>query len=403
MHPSKDGRFRQAQRDHILRPFQPVWKGISADFGRPARFACRWIPFEAGFLYSHPTMSKIERLKRDHYFTSDRRWAQDETLSYKARGIMSYVMSRPDDWQIWMKDLINQSEHDGRHAVRSGIKELVDKGYAKRVRVKNNETGEFEGKRTLVREATDLPWPVEGQILHINGEESPNNGFSEGRDSPNDGFSHAPETRSYKEGRTERKDDTRSSSLHSSSRDADASEDDWDWQSLQENSTGGDQVPQEEVEITSNDLVKSAPEEEEVPREEIIDLVRAVDDADDLGSMGWRLGVLFRRLFAPWWDDEDTRQNLSRLLREAKRLRGESAPDGTPMSQERAYVECAKALAYLYHERDDLHGRVDDGARKDQPTAALNVLSKHISLEFENTEDEDDGEMSQIEKALQEA
>lgn len=51
-------------------------------------------------------------------------------LSWKARGILIYLLSKPDDWTVKLYDLINNSENDGEVAVKSALKELRKYGYA---------------------------------------------------------------------------------------------------------------------------------------------------------------------------------------------------------------------------------------------------------------------------------
>lgn len=66
---------------------------------------------------------------------------KDKTISYKAKGIWLYAFSRPDDWQFYLCDIINQST-DGRESVRSGIDELEKAGYLTREQLKG-ENGKF--------------------------------------------------------------------------------------------------------------------------------------------------------------------------------------------------------------------------------------------------------------------
>ncbi len=65
----------------------------------------------------------------------------DDRLSWKAKGIYLYLVSRPDKWDYYIQDIINRSK-DGKDAVKSGIKELEKYGYLKRKKVKN-EKGQF--------------------------------------------------------------------------------------------------------------------------------------------------------------------------------------------------------------------------------------------------------------------
>lgn len=80
--------------------------------------------------------------KNNPYVTVNKTIVKDRRLSWRAKGIWLYAFSRPDDWQFYTSDIINQSI-DGEKSVRAGLKELMDCGYL----VKNqgkNEKGQYE-------------------------------------------------------------------------------------------------------------------------------------------------------------------------------------------------------------------------------------------------------------------
>lgn len=52
----------------------------------------------------------------------------DKTLSWKAKGILSNMLSLPDDWDYSLAGLVTLS-NDGMSATRSAIKELEEHGY----------------------------------------------------------------------------------------------------------------------------------------------------------------------------------------------------------------------------------------------------------------------------------
>lgn len=52
----------------------------------------------------------------------------DTRLSWKAKGLMAYLLSRPDDWRVYVSDLIHRST-DGRDSVYAGLLELKRTGY----------------------------------------------------------------------------------------------------------------------------------------------------------------------------------------------------------------------------------------------------------------------------------
>lgn len=54
----------------------------------------------------------------------------DEKLSWRAKGLLSYLIGKPMYWKVRVSDLINRST-DGQTAIRSALKELEDVGYAK--------------------------------------------------------------------------------------------------------------------------------------------------------------------------------------------------------------------------------------------------------------------------------
>jgi len=72
----------------------------------------------------------IIRIKKkdDPYVRLDKRFINDPALSLKAKGIMTYLLSKPDGWHVRVGDLVKQNK-DMEKSVRSGIKELISRGY----------------------------------------------------------------------------------------------------------------------------------------------------------------------------------------------------------------------------------------------------------------------------------
>lgn len=85
---------------------------------------------------------------------------QNESLSWRARGILAYLLSMPDDWKIYKKELEKRAP-DGRESLAAGFKELMDAGYIKAERV-IDEGGRFAGYDYTVDEEphTALPYTV---------------------------------------------------------------------------------------------------------------------------------------------------------------------------------------------------------------------------------------------------
>lgn len=74
----------------------------------------------------------------------------NDNLSWKAKGLHTYLISRPETWKIWKDDLIKRSK-DGVSSLESGLKELVDNKYLYRL-PQRNSNGTFAGCIYLVFE-----------------------------------------------------------------------------------------------------------------------------------------------------------------------------------------------------------------------------------------------------------
>jgi len=85
---------------------------------------------------------------------------KDNRLSWKAKGIYLYLVSRPDGWDYYIRDIINRSK-DGRDAVQGGIKELEKYGYLQRVKVQN-EKGLFGKYNYLLKAKPREVIPTDG-------------------------------------------------------------------------------------------------------------------------------------------------------------------------------------------------------------------------------------------------
>ena len=102
-------------------------------------------------------LKNIIRVKKETRFVVlDKTFLDDNSLSWKAKGIMAYMLSKPDDWTFYLDELMRHST-DGKASFRSGFKELQDAGYVQRVKHRK-EDGTFRWE-TIVYEQphTDFP------------------------------------------------------------------------------------------------------------------------------------------------------------------------------------------------------------------------------------------------------
>ena len=88
-------------------------------------------------------MAKFKVEKTKNYTTMSNRHFQDKRLSYKAKGLLSLMLSLPEEWDYSVQGLMKLSR-DGKESVMSGINELEDCGYLIRTQEKD-ESGRFTG------------------------------------------------------------------------------------------------------------------------------------------------------------------------------------------------------------------------------------------------------------------
>ncbi len=87
----------------------------------------------------------------------------DKTLSWKAKGILSNMLSLPDDWDYSLAGLVALSS-DGMSATRSAIKELEEHGYLIRRPIRKD--GRISDWEYLIFENPQMEkQPVESQVV----------------------------------------------------------------------------------------------------------------------------------------------------------------------------------------------------------------------------------------------
>ena len=90
-------------------------------------------------------MAEFKINKDERYKALNCEAFQNSDLSYKAKGILAYLLSRPKNWKGQIFDIEKNSCKDGKNSIKTGIKELVDKGYAKLKSRGKDENGKFLG------------------------------------------------------------------------------------------------------------------------------------------------------------------------------------------------------------------------------------------------------------------
>lgn len=78
-------------------------------------------------------MSTIRVARRKRYATIARETVNDVRLSYRARGVLCWLLDKPDDWSADSESIAAQGK-EGRDAVRTALKELERIGYLRRAK-----------------------------------------------------------------------------------------------------------------------------------------------------------------------------------------------------------------------------------------------------------------------------
>ena len=94
-------------------------------------------------------MSIIRVFKQKNFSIISNVALNDTTLSMKAKGIWAYLLSKPDDWQVYVSQLV-KSCADGKHSIYAGLKELKQAGYIEHVAIR--EGGKIIGYEYMVNE-----------------------------------------------------------------------------------------------------------------------------------------------------------------------------------------------------------------------------------------------------------
>jgi DnaD/phage-associated family protein len=117
--------------------------------------------------------TNIVRVRKDaRYFVASNIPFNDERLSWEARGVMGYLLSKPDDWQTRMADLINKGPAKMK-AIRRILAELRAAGYMSRERVTISH-GHFAWITTIyespeLNKSTIYPLRIDGSRLDAQG------------------------------------------------------------------------------------------------------------------------------------------------------------------------------------------------------------------------------------------
>ena len=102
------------------------------------------------------TIIRVAARDKEHpYVMIARATLQDSRLSFQARGMLTYLLSKPDDWSVRIKDLMEEGSI-GRNQADNLMKELKSAGYVIQDR-KRNVHGRWEPGLFIVYETPQSP------------------------------------------------------------------------------------------------------------------------------------------------------------------------------------------------------------------------------------------------------
>ena len=94
---------------------------------------------EAILMKKNQTIFRVIKNKENPYVMINKQFLDDERLSWKSKGILTYLLSKPDSWQIYETELTKHST-DRLDSLKSGLKELINIGYVRREQIRNRKS-----------------------------------------------------------------------------------------------------------------------------------------------------------------------------------------------------------------------------------------------------------------------
>ena len=101
------------------------------------------------------SIMRFSKGKKNPYFLCLTATINDRRLSCKAKGLLCYLLSKPDNWYVNYADLTSHCS-DGIKSIRSSINELIKNGYLVRSQLRSNN-GRFGYHDFIIYEKPQKP------------------------------------------------------------------------------------------------------------------------------------------------------------------------------------------------------------------------------------------------------
>lgn len=105
-------------------------------------------------------MTTYRVARRTRFTVVDRAAVNDAGLSFRARGVLVWLLDKQDDWRC-SSDAIAAAGREGREAVRAALRELEAAGYLRREKTQGPD-GRWQTTTSVYESPTDAQKPVVG-------------------------------------------------------------------------------------------------------------------------------------------------------------------------------------------------------------------------------------------------
>jgi hypothetical protein len=112
------------------------------------------------------TIIRVQKDKNNPYAMINTEFLNNDAMSWKAKGILTYLLTKPDGWKVIAGDLIKRSK-DGRDAVYSALRELKSFRHLEKYPVRDK--GRIIRWESIIHEIpyTENPQQIENKEIHL--------------------------------------------------------------------------------------------------------------------------------------------------------------------------------------------------------------------------------------------
>ena len=128
------------------------------------------------------TIFRVEKNPDNPFVMIDRRSIENPKLSWKAKGLLAYLLSRPDDWVVRFRDLAKRAP-DGAHTIRVAMKELRAAGHVEVVT--ERQGGRIVNWIYKIHEVPDVEFQ-QVEIQEVEKQQVENRTFNKNKSTKND-------------------------------------------------------------------------------------------------------------------------------------------------------------------------------------------------------------------------